>query len=233
MWSVSLLLTNARRTLSGRYLSAMLSTFFSLLLPVLGFFCLQWMHSKFFVVSAVLFCVGLFFYLGCFPIGLIRFFQEFRVGAPPVSSLLSPLHGFTFVRLFLILLWKSIVIAFFSIFLLVPGIWKAYELKMVPYLLAENPYLSKSRAFTLSKKMMHQEKVRLFLLDLPFFAVFSASIAWAGAWAFLILLIILPFYCALQAEVYALLRAKALAYEWTDEGELGGFFRYPVVNQEL
>ena len=93
MWSVSLLLTNARRTLSGRYLSAMLSTFFSLLLPVLGFFCLQWMHSKFFVVSAVLFCVGLFFYLGCFPIGLIRFFQEFRVGAPPVSSLLSPLHG--------------------------------------------------------------------------------------------------------------------------------------------
>ena len=161
------------------------------------------------------------------------FFPEFRVGAPPVSSLLSPLHGFTFVRLFLILLWKSIVIAFFSIFLLVPGIWKAYELKMVPYLLAENPYLSKSRAFTLSKKMMHQEKVRLFLLDLPFFAVFSASIAWAGAWAFLILLIILPFYCALQAEVYALLRAKALTYEWTDEGELSGFFRYPVVNQEL
>lgn len=233
MWSVSLLVKNARRTLSGRYLSAMLSVFFYLLLPLLGFYCLQWMHSKFFLVSVVLFFVGLFFYLGCLPIGLIRFFQEFRVGAPPVSSLLSPLHGFTFIRLFLLLLWKTIVIAFFSIFLLVPGIWKAYELKMVPYLLAENPYLSKKRAFALSKQMMQQEKGRLFFLDLPFFALFSASIAWAGPWAFLIILLILPFYCALQAEVYALLRAKAFAYEWADERELSGFFRYPVVNQEL
>lgn len=232
MWSVSLLMKNARRTLSGRYLSALLCSFLYLFLAFCGLFLAKSINGKFLFVNLFLFFVGFFFYLGCLCVGLKRFFQEFRVGAPPVSTLLSPLQAFTFIRIFLILLWKYIIILLFSLFLVLPGIWKAYELKMVPYLLAENPHLTKKRAFTLSKEMTRKEKGRLFLMELPFLLVWAVSIAWLGFFSFPVILFTFPFYCAAQAEAYALLRAKAFAYEWTDENELSGFFRYPLAEQD-
>ena len=52
---------------------------------------------------------------------------------------------------------------------IVPGVIKAYEYSMIPYLLAENPNLSADEAFSLSKQMMTGQKMDLFVLDLSFF----------------------------------------------------------------
>ena len=55
-----------------------------------------------------------------------------------------------------------------SLLLVVPGIIKAYEYRMVPYLMIEDPTLSPSQAKELSKNMMLNEKLDVFVLDLTF-----------------------------------------------------------------
>ena len=51
---------------------------------------------------------------------------------------------------------------------IIPGIVKIYEYRMIPYLLADNPDMSKQEAFRMSKAMMKGNKWRAFVLDLSF-----------------------------------------------------------------
>lgn len=65
-----------------------------------------------------------------------------------------------FIRDLKILLWTLLFI--------IPGIIKGYEYYMMPYLLAENPNLTKDEAFRLSKQMMSGNKWDTFVLELSF-----------------------------------------------------------------
>ena len=65
-----------------------------------------------------------------------------------------------FIRDLKILLW--------SLLFVIPGIVKSYEYYMMPYLLAENPNLTKEEAFRLSKQMMTGNKWNTFVLELSF-----------------------------------------------------------------
>ena len=66
------------------------------------------------------------------------------------------------------LLLRDIKIGLWSLLFVVPGIVKAYEYRMVPYILAENPDLSYSDVFKLSKEMMDGNKWKTFVMDLSF-----------------------------------------------------------------
>lgn len=55
-----------------------------------------------------------------------------------------------------------------SLLLVIPGIIKAYEYQMIPYILAENPDMDSKAAFALSKEMMMGNKWKAFVLDLSF-----------------------------------------------------------------
>lgn len=68
-----------------------------------------------------------------------------------------------FFRDLFLFLWALIPIAG-----IVMVIIKHYEYMMIPYLLAENPELTKDEAFELSKEMMHGQKWSAFGLDLSF-----------------------------------------------------------------
>ena len=61
---------------------------------------------------------------------------------------------------------KDLKIFLWSLLLVIPGIVKAYEYMMVPYLLAENPNLTKEQAFTLSKQMMTGNKLDALILEM-------------------------------------------------------------------
>lgn len=65
-----------------------------------------------------------------------------------------------FIRDLKILLWTLLFI--------IPGIVKSYEYYMMPYLLAENPNLTKEETFRLSKQMMTGNKWNTFVLELSF-----------------------------------------------------------------
>ena len=89
-----------------------------------------------------------------------------------------------------ILLWLFLFI--------VPGFIKAYEYSMIPYLLAENPNLSASQAFSLSKQMTTGQKMDLFVLDLSFLGWIILGLICCGIG----ILFVLPYPEATNAEVY-------------------------------
>mgnify|MGYP004666169069 CR=1 FL=1 len=63
---------------------------------------------------------------------------------------------------------SSLYIELWSILLIVPGIIKSYEYRMVPYILAEKPDLSAKEVLARSKAMMDGNKWDTFVLDLSF-----------------------------------------------------------------
>ncbi|MDD4850895.1 MAG: DUF975 family protein [Gemmiger sp.] len=153
-------------------------------------------------------------------VGRARFMMENRQGRAPTSTLFS---------VFRAPYWNVVKVSFLTylkIFLgflvIIPGILWSYQYRMVPFLLAENPYLTTERAMSLSRDMMYGEKWNTFVLELSFFG-------WLFLCAFtfgLGLFFLEPYYQATFAELYAALRSKALTNGMTTEAELGGFMRY-------
>ena len=62
-----------------------------------------------------------------------------------------------FIKNLYLFLWSFTIIGFFI---------KYYEYALIPYILAENPNISRKDAFKLSKELMDKEKFNLFKLDL-------------------------------------------------------------------
>ncbi len=67
-----------------------------------------------------------------------------------------------------ILFIRNIKLFLWTLLLVVPGIIKAYEYRMIPYLLAENPGMDSQTAFAESKRMMDGVKMDTFILDFSF-----------------------------------------------------------------
>lgn len=153
-------------------------------------------------------------------IGRNRYFMESRQSPSPMGTV-TTVFGPGYLNLVKVQLLTHLKI-FLGYFLIIPGIYWDYCYAMVPYLLAENPYLTTRRAMELSKQMMDGEKWNTFVLQLSFFG-----------WAILCVLtfgigylFLEPYIQATFSELYAALRAKALAAGMSDERELGGFVRH-------
>mgnify|MGYP003302746106 CR=1 FL=1 len=67
-----------------------------------------------------------------------------------------------------IMFFRSLYTFLWTLLFIIPGIVKSYEYQMIPYLLAENPSLTKEQAFAISKQMMDGQKWKAFVLDLSF-----------------------------------------------------------------
>ena len=67
-----------------------------------------------------------------------------------------------------------------GLLLIIPGIVKSYEYRMIPYILAENPEISTKEAFAKSKAMMAGQKWKAFVLDLSFIGWELLSLFTAG-----------------------------------------------------
>lgn len=111
--------------------------------------------------------------------------------------------------------WKNIVWVYFlmivKIFLwallfIVPGIVKAYEYSMIPYLLAENPNISAKEAFEASKKMTDNEKWNLFVLDFSFIGWYLLGLLCCGVGT----IFVAPYARATGTQVYFVLKTKLI-----------------------
>ena len=76
--------------------------------------------------------------------------------------------------------WRDIRIILWGMLFIVPGIVKAYEYRMIPYLLADDPTMTKDEAFAESKRMMYGNKWRACLLDLSFIGWWLLAIPTLG-----------------------------------------------------
>lgn len=63
---------------------------------------------------------------------------------------------------------RGLYTALWSLLFIIPGIIKGYAYAMTPFILAEHPELSASRAIELSEQMMDGHKAELFVLELTF-----------------------------------------------------------------
>lgn len=77
-----------------------------------------------------------------------------------------------FLRDFFTFLWGLLFV--------IPGIVKAYEYRMIPYLLADDPTMTKDQAFAQTKRMMNGNKWRVFVLDLSFIGWYLLAIPTLG-----------------------------------------------------
>lgn len=67
---------------------------------------------------------------------------------------------------------RDIFTFLWSLLLIVPGIIKSYEYRMIPFLIAEHPEMTYKEAFAESKRMMKGQKWNAFVLDLSFIGWF-------------------------------------------------------------
>jgi hypothetical protein len=67
-----------------------------------------------------------------------------------------------------VMFFKSLFTALWSLLLVIPGIVKSYEYRMIPYLLAENPNMDMKEAFERSRNLMNGNKWDAFVLDISF-----------------------------------------------------------------
>lgn len=75
---------------------------------------------------------------------------------------------------------RDIFTILWSLLLIVPGIVKAYEYRMIPYLFADDPTMTSDRAFAESRRMMQGNKWRAFVLDLSFLGWIFLSVVTLG-----------------------------------------------------
>lgn len=111
--------------------------------------------------------------------------------------------------------WKNVVwinflmvmkLFFWSLLFVIPGIIKAFEYSMIPYLLAENPNMTTKEAFETSKKMTDNEKWNLFVLDLSFIGWYFLGLLCCGIGT----IFIAPYVRATEVQVYFVLKTKLI-----------------------
>lgn len=100
-------------------------------------------------------------------VGVKSFFLNLTRGEAELKDIVSPFKK-SYDRVVIVLFLRNIKVILWSVLLIVPGIYKAYEYAMVPYILADNPNVSNKEAFERSKKMMSGNRINLFKLQFSF-----------------------------------------------------------------
>jgi len=100
---------------------------------------------------------------------------------------------------------KDLFVSLWYLLLIVPGVIKAYQYRMVPYILADEPDMNWKEALATSKEMMEGQKWNAFVLDLSFIGWFLLSAITLGVvgvfWTN-------PYYYQTNAELYLALLNK-------------------------
>ncbi len=103
--------------------------------------------------------------------------------------------------------FRGLYTTLWTLLFVIPGIVKSYEYRMIPYILADNPNVSKEEAFALSKRMMDGNKWNTFVLDLSFI---GWSILSGFTCGILGLFYVDPYIRATDAELYLKLKSYVM-----------------------
>ena len=103
--------------------------------------------------------------------------------------------------------FRDLYVALWSLLFVIPGIVKSYSYYMIPYIIAENPNISTSRAFEISKKTMNGEKGKAFYMHLSFIGWYLLSLLTCGIGAYFLT----PYTQATFTEFYEYTKSKAIS----------------------
>lgn len=177
-----------------------------------------------------------------FVVGVKRFFMESRAKQQS-AGIGRVLWGFrcgSYGNVMKVMLFMSVKLILWTLLLVIPGIVKSYEYRMVPYILSENPDMPSKEVFALSREMMYGNKFKSFVLDLSFIGWYLLAIVVATVlvallpsslfllWILRLLpvFLLMPYFNATEAELYAYLRSHS------GRGDLRGYGVPEVINPD-
>lgn len=152
-------------------------------------------------------------------VGCNRYFIENREHKTNIGQVFYGFQGGRYTSIVWIMFLKGLYIFLWSLLLWIPGIIKTYSYLMVPYIVAENSGLDKSRVFKISRQMMRGHKWEAFVLGLSFI---GWNILGAMTGGIVNLLYVNPYVHATYAEFYSALKAEALQKGIATREELPG-----------
>lgn len=179
----------------GRGFSAGMGIFLGILAMVMGVMWLLYV------------LLGIFVFLPI-EIGGCRFFLENSYEPVKGGKLLFAFRKGLYWKSVGTLFLRDLFVTLWSLLLVIPGIYKAYEYRMVPYLLADCPELSRQDAFRISKEMMDGQKLDAFILDLSFL---GWDILSSFTFGILEIFYVAPYRRATNAELFLELKREYFA----------------------
>ena len=213
MWTREELKTKAKAAFKGNYWNCVGATFvITALIALAGGFVTYFsnvkdaqssMDAKSFIAIAI---VAVLEVLVINPIqaGLDYFFLKNSNGEKPALN--DAFYFFKegrFSNAVLVLFMRDLFLELWTILLIIPGIIKSYEYRMVNYILAENPEMTWKEAIAKSKEMMDGQKCNAFVLDLSFIGWDILTVITVGLVG---LFYVDPYQHATNAELYKALK---------------------------
>lgn len=156
------------------------------------------------LLGLVLGTVFVAFLVNPLSVGVKRYFLMSGVQKTEVSEILYAFKKGAYLNVVKILFLRDLYVSLWSLLFLIPGIIKAYEYSMLPYLLAEDPTMDRREAFRLSWEMTNGDKGAIFVLDLSFFGwmFLGALLCVVGTF------FVQPYLEATYVELFLALKAK-------------------------
>lgn len=143
-------------------------------------------------------------------IGAARFFMENRLYDDTHISRVLHIYKVKKVKHCAWVMLARLILNLLWLLTIVGGVIKFYSYRMIPYILAENPNISRKDAFRISMSMMKGNKFRTFLLDVTFVPWWILSVITFGLVQYLYLE---PYMRSAYAELYMEIREEAINNE--------------------
>lgn len=153
-------------------------------------------------------------------VGSKRFFMCNRETRGSLWMILFAFRSSHIWNVILVMFLRGLKTFLWGLLLVVPGIIKSYEYRMIPYILSENPGMDTKRAFQLSAEMMYGQKWNAFVLDLSFILWLILGAITCGL---VNVFFVHPYMAATNAELYGVLREDGLRRGISNTYELPGF----------
>lgn len=181
------------------------------------------LFSAFAIVVGVAVVIFKTFIGNVLEVGGRKFYIENLYSKPKVGRIA---YGFTsgyYRNVVKVMFLRGLFIFLWSLLFVIPGIIKAYEYYMVPYLLAEYPDMEWKEASMRSRDMMYGNKMDTFILELSFLPWHFLSAITGGIVG---LFYANPYIDATKTELYDTLAGAPQNYENQNGGYGGGYQAY-------
>ena len=156
------------------------------------------------IVAVVIGLAFTFFIINPIVTGQHNFFISAANGNREFAHLFSAFKSGRYISIVKVMFFRDLFIFLWSLLLVIPGIIKYYQYRMVPYILNEDPSLSYKEVLQLSRQMTDGEKWNIFVLDLSFLGWYLLGLMAC----FIGVLFVSPYYHATFAQLYFRLKEK-------------------------
>lgn len=139
-------------------------------------------------------------------VGCRKFFVDIQHGESKLGTMVSTFKSGKYGNVTITMLCVDIFTALWTMLFIIPGIIKAYEYRMIPYILADDPSVDRKEAFRRSKEMMMGNKMSAFVYDLSFLGWIILSVFTCGILA---VFYVAPYKASADAVLYETLKGDA------------------------